>query len=70
MSEMEKFRHHTKTGTIDWPVMPSVLASFRGSYDRPPVQATPEEFLAAAQHLAGHYRHAKRPLPNALAAIV
>jgi len=70
MSELEKFPHHTKTGTIDWPVMTSVLASFRGSYDRPPVQASPDERLEAAQHLAGHYRQAKKPLPNALAAII
>jgi hypothetical protein len=70
MSELAKFRHHTSEGAIDWPALPSVLALFRGSYDRPPVQASPEERLAAAHHLAAHYRRARKPLPNTLAAII
>ena len=70
MSELAKFPHHTRRGAIDWPVMPSVIASFRGSYNRPPVQATPEEKIEAARHLAEHYRHARKPIPPYLSAIM
>ena len=70
MSELAKFPHHTKRGAIDWPAMPSVIASFRGSYDRPPVRATPEERLEAAHHLADHYRHVRRPIPPTISAII
>ena len=70
MSELSKFQHHTKKGAVDWARMPSAIASFRGSYDRPPVPASPEDRLEAARHLAGHYKHAGKPLPVALAAII
>lgn len=70
MSELAKFPHHTRKGAVDWPAMPSVLASFRGSYDKPPVRASPEERLAAALHLAEHYRNARKPLPPTLSAII
>jgi len=70
MSELTKFPHHTKKGAVDWPAMPSVLVSFRGSYDRPPVQATPEEKIEAARHLARHYKFAGKPVPALLAAFL
>jgi len=34
------------------------------------VEATPEELLAAARHLAAHYRAAGRDLPPTLAEIL
>jgi hypothetical protein len=70
MSELQKFPHHTRKGAIDWPRMPSVIASFRGSYDRPPVTASPEERLAAAKHLARHYTDEGKRVPLTLAAII
>jgi hypothetical protein len=68
--ELKKFPHHTRTGAVDWPCMASAIASFRGSYDRPPVQASPEERLEAARHLAKHYKTASKPLPVRLAALI
>ena len=67
MSELKKFPHHTKVGAVDWARMPSAIASFRGSYDKPPVQASPDERLETARHLAQHYRTAGKPLPVTLA---
>ena len=69
MSELKNYPHHIKRGAIDWQAMPSAIAALRGSYDRPPVPATPEQRLAAARHLAHHYHHAGRPVPAALAAM-
>jgi len=70
MSELQKFPHHTKKGAVNWPRMASAIASFRGSYDRPPVQASPEERLEAARHLAKHFETASKPLPVRLAALI
>lgn len=70
MSELKKFPHHTKKGAVDWARMASAIASFGGSYDRPPVQASPEERLEAARHLARHYKTASKPLPVRLAALI
>ena len=68
--ELKKFPHHTRTGVVDWARMASAIASFRGSYDRPPVQASPEERLEAAEHLARHFETASKPLPVRLAALI
>ena len=56
--------------TVDWDRMPAAVAAlspqgFRGQR----VQAGPEQILAAARHLAAHYRAAGRPLPDALAVL-
>ena len=57
--------------TVDWERMPMAVAALsRGSYHGQRVDATPEEILAAAQHLAEHYRKASKPLPDTLAALV
>ncbi|MFC2005995.1 hypothetical protein ACFLVG_03445 [Chloroflexota bacterium] len=34
------------------------------------VDASPEQILQAAKHLAAHYRKADKPLPDTLAALV
>ncbi len=57
--------------TVDWPRMPAAVAAL--SPRLKPGQrldAAPEEILAAAQHLAAHYRAAAKPLPDILAALV
>lgn len=56
--------------TVDWARMPEAVAAlspqrFRGKR----VAASPEEILKAVHHLAGHYRKADKPLPDALAAL-
>ncbi len=66
--------------TIDWEQMPAAVAALspRG-YPRLPslggqggqrVDASPEQILQAAKHLAAHYRKADKPLPDTLAALV
>ncbi len=57
--------------TVDWERMPSAVAAlsprgFRGQR----LDASPEQILQAAKHLAAHYRQADKPLPDILAALV
>jgi hypothetical protein len=56
--------------TVDWEGMPAVVAALspRGYRGRR-VGTSPEQILAAARHLADHYRKADKPLPDILAAL-
>ena len=56
--------------TVDWDRMPAAVAALspRG-YRGQRVDASPEQILAAAKHLADHYREADEPLPDILAAL-
>lgn len=57
--------------TVDWERMPAAVAALSpGGYRGQRVEASPEEILQAAKHLAGHYRKANKPLPDTLAALV
>ena len=57
--------------TVDWERMAAAVAALsRGGYRGRRVEATPEELLAAARHLAAHYRAAGRDLPPTLAEIL
>ena len=57
--------------TVDWERMPAAVAALSpGGYRGQRVEASPEEILQAARHLAGHYRKAGKPLPDTLAALV
>ena len=57
--------------TVDWDRMPATVAAISpGGYRRQRVDASPEEILAAAKHLANHYRKAGKSLPDTLAALV
>ena len=57
--------------TVDWERMPAAVAALSpGGYRGQRVEASPEEILQAAKHLAGHYRRADKPLPDTLAALV
>ena len=56
--------------TVDWERMLAAVAALsRGGYRVKRVEASPEEILKAAKHLAGHYRKADKPLPDILAAL-
>ena len=82
-SETWKLPHHKKSifralrgkldieKTVDWDLMPAAVAALspRG-YRGQRIDASPEEILLAAKHLAEHYRKASRPLPDTLAALV
>ncbi len=57
--------------TVDWDRMPVVVAALsRRGYRGQRVDASPEEILEAARHLANHYREAGKSLPDILAALV
>lgn len=57
--------------TVDWERMPAaVVALSPGGYRGQRVDASPEQILQAAKHLANHYRKADKPLPDTLAALV
>jgi len=56
--------------TVDWELMPAaVVALSPGGYRGRRVEATPEQILQAARHLADHYLKADKPLPDTLAAL-
>ena len=57
--------------TVDWERMPAAVAALSpGGYRGQRVDASPEQILQAAKHLAAHYQHASKPLPDILAALV
>ena len=68
--------HHTKylgvpgkgvEQTVDWPLADkAVLLISRYGIDGQRVLADPQLIINAAIHLAGHYRKAGLPIPNAL----
>ena len=56
--------------TVDWERMPAAVAALSPSgYRGQRVDASPEQILQAARHLADHYRQAGKPLPDTLAAL-
>ena len=57
--------------TLDWERMPAAVAALspRGSCGQR-VDASAEDILLAAKHLAAHYQKAGKPLPDTLAALV
>ena len=81
--ETWKLPHHTKAifralkgrldmeKTVDWDRMPAAVAALsRGGYRGERVQASPEQIIAAARHLASHYHKAGKPTPDTLAALI
>ena len=82
-TETWKLPHHQKSvfralqgkldieKTVDWERMPAAVAALSpGGYRGQRVDATPEEIIQTARHLANHYRKADKPLPDILAALV
>jgi len=81
--ETWKLPHHTKAifraikgkighfRTTDWDRLPLAVAALSpGGYRGKRVEASPEEVLEAAKHLAKHYTENDRPLPDTLAVLV
>ncbi len=81
-TETWKLLHHKKSifralkgkldieKTVDWDRMPAVVAALSPSgYRGQRVDASPEEILDAAKHLAVHYRKAGKSLPDTLAVL-
>ena len=77
-----KIPHHTKAilrsrgrldleKTVDWDRMPAAVAALsRGGYRGERVQASAEEIIKAARHLARHYEAAGKSVPDALGALI
>lgn len=77
-----KLPHHTRAiyralrgrldinSTVDWDRMPAAVAALSpGGYRGERVQATDEQVIQAARHLAAHYEKAGRPIPETLGAL-
>lgn len=57
--------------TVDWDLMPAAVAALSvGGYRGRRVEATPEQIIKAARHLAEHYSRAGKALPDTLAVLV
>ena len=61
--------------TVDWPLMSEAVAALSpisgtGVSPVQRVQASAEDIIAAAKHLAAHYRHAGQPVPDTLQALL
>lgn len=78
-----KLPHHTKEimrafkgrldieKTVDWDRMPAAVAALsRGGYRGERVQASEEDIIKAARHLARHYEKADKPVPDTLGALI
>ena len=81
--ETWKLPHHTKAifralqgrldieMTVDWDRMPAAIAALSpGGYRGERVQASEEDVIQAARHLAAHYRHADKSIPDTLGALI
>ncbi|MBA7596050.1 hypothetical protein ES703_07030 [subsurface metagenome] len=81
--ETWKLPHHTRAifralagkldieRTVDWDRMPAAVAALSpGGYRGQRVEATAEQILHAARHLASHYQKAGRELPHTLEALI
>lgn len=77
-----KLPHHTRAinkaikgkigieRTVDWMLIDAAAAALSPSARLAnKVEASPEEILQAAKHLADHYRKADKPLPDILAVL-
>jgi hypothetical protein len=57
--------------TVDWDRMPAAVAAVsRGGYRGERVQASAEDIIKAARHLAAHYEAANKPVPDTLGALI
>jgi hypothetical protein len=79
--ETWKLPHHTKAilrsrgrldleKSVDWDRMPAAVAALSpGGYRGERVQASEEDIIKAARHLAAHYAAADKPVPDTLGAL-
>ena len=57
--------------TVDWDRMPAAVAALSpGGYRGERVQASEEDIIQAARHLARHYEKAGRSVPGTLGALI
>jgi len=57
--------------TVDWDRMPAAVAALSpGGYRGERVQASAEDIIAAARHLARHYEKAGKSVPDTLGALI
>jgi len=80
--ETWKLPHHTKAilrarsrldveKTVDWDRMPAAVAALSpGGYRGERVQASAEDIIRAARHLAAHYEAANKPVPDTLGVLI
>jgi hypothetical protein len=81
--ETWKLPHHSKAifrylqgrinmeKTVDWDRMPAAVAALsRGGYRGERVQASEEDIIQAARHLARHYEKAGKSVPDTLGALI
>jgi len=81
--ETWKLPHHTRAifrvlqgrldieKTVDWKRMPAAVAALsRGGHRGERVQASDEEIIKAAKHLAAHYQKAGKSVPDTLGALI
>jgi hypothetical protein len=81
--ETWKLPHHTKAifralqgrldieKTVDWDRMPAAVAALSpGGYRGERVQASEEDIIQAARHLARHYEKADKSVPDTLGALI
>lgn len=82
-AETWKLPHHTRAifrylkgkldieATVDWDRIGAAVAALSpGGYRGERVDATGEQIIQAARHLAAHYRKADKPIPDTLAALI
>ena len=78
-----KLPHHTRAifralqgrldieSTVDWDRMPAAVAALsRGGYRGERVQASEEQIIKAARHLARHYEKAEKSVPDTLGVLI
>jgi len=57
--------------TVDWDRMPAAVAALSpGGYRGERVQASEEDIIKAAQHLANHYEKAGKSVPDTLGVLI
>lgn len=56
--------------TVDWNQVAAAVGMLTPLNKFKRLRVSPEDILEAANHLAGHYRKANKPLPDILAALV
>ena len=57
--------------TVDWDRIPAAVAALsRGGYRGERVQASEEQIIKAAKHLAAHYQKAGKSVPDTLGALI
>ena len=56
--------------TVDWDKVAAAVGMLTPLNKAERLRVSPEGILEAANHLAGHYRKADKPLPDILAALV